>query len=148
MQQLCCRLGIQHLRTSPYHPQTDGMLERFHGTLKSMIRKTGVNKKDWDALIPFLLFAYRDTPHAVTGFTPFELIFGRHVRGSLAILKSTWIRDNTDEEDQNVLEWVTQLGDSLQEMALIAGEREKKCKKKCSCTMTRKQENECLKKET
>ena len=131
MQQLCCRLGIQHLRTSPYHPQTDGMLERFHGTLKSMIRKTGVNKKEWDALIPFLLFAYRDTPHAVTGFTPFELLFGRHVRGPLAVLKSTWTRDGDDaDEDRNVLEWVTAVGDSLRDMAQIAGERERKCKEK------------------
>jgi len=72
-------LKVKHIKTSPYHPQTDGMLERFHGTLKSMLRKTGPGAKDWDAWLPYVCFAYRDAPHAATGFSPFELMFGRQV---------------------------------------------------------------------
>ena len=40
-------LQIHHLKTSPYHPQTDGMLERFHGTLKGMMRKTCRQRNEW-----------------------------------------------------------------------------------------------------
>ena len=54
-------LGVKRIRTSPYHPQTDGLVERFNQTLKGMLRKTVQEEgKDWDKMIPYLLFAYRD----------------------------------------------------------------------------------------
>jgi transposase InsO family protein len=80
-------LQIHHLKTSPYHPQTDGMLERFHSTLKGMMRKTCRANKDWDEYLPFVCFAFRDSVHAATGFSPFQLLFGRDVRGPLSLLK-------------------------------------------------------------
>ena len=55
-----------------------------------MLRKTALEGKDWDKLLPYLLFAYREVPQATTGFSPFELMYGRHVRGPLDILKETW----------------------------------------------------------
>ncbi len=59
MGQLNHQLGITALRTSPYHPQTDGLVERFNQTLKNMLQKfvadTGC---DWDKWLPFVLFAY------------------------------------------------------------------------------------------
>ena len=80
-------LGIHHIKTSPYHPQTDGMVEKFNGTLKNMIKKTTDDPKDWDKLLPYLLFAYREAPHATLGFSPFELLYGRDVRGPLDVMK-------------------------------------------------------------
>lgn len=48
------------MKTSPYHPQTDGLVERFNKTLKSMLRKFVTDTgSDWDQWLPFLLFAYR-----------------------------------------------------------------------------------------
>ena len=84
-------LGIKPIRTTPYHPQTDRLVERFNSTLKLMLRKA-VNEegKDWDCLLPYLLFAYCEVPQASTGFSPFELVYGRHVRGPLDVLKETW----------------------------------------------------------
>ena len=53
-------LHIKDIRTTPYHPQTDGVVERFNGTLKSMLRKfVSRSQKDWDEYLPYLLFAYR-----------------------------------------------------------------------------------------
>ena len=48
----------------------------------------------WDELIPYLLFAYREVPQETTGFSPFEMLYGRQVRGPLAIL-----RDSIDGEE-------------------------------------------------
>jgi transposase InsO family protein len=64
-------LHIDMLRTTPYHLQTDGLVERFNQTLKSMLRKAALQEgKDWDRLIPYLLFAYREVPQESTGFSP------------------------------------------------------------------------------
>ena len=87
-QELLRKLDIAHLKTSPYHPQSNGMLERFHSTLKQMLRKTCLEIREWDTWISYLLFAYRETPHSTTGFSPFELMFGRDVRGPLTVLGS------------------------------------------------------------
>ena len=46
--------------------------------------------KDWDRLLPYLLFAYREVPQASTGFSPFELVYGGHIRSPLDVLKETW----------------------------------------------------------
>ena len=83
-------LHIEPIRTtpSPYRPKTDGPVEHFNTTLKAILQKVVDGKgKDWDRLIPYLLFAYREIPQASTGFTPFELVFGRHVRGPLDVFE-------------------------------------------------------------
>ena len=58
-------LKIKPIRTTPYHPQTDGLVERFNGTLKAMLKKAASEDgRDWDRLLPYLLFAYREVPQA------------------------------------------------------------------------------------
>ena len=44
-------------------------------------------ERDWNKLIPYILFAYREVPQALTGFSPFELVYGQDVRGPLDVLK-------------------------------------------------------------
>ena len=95
-------LHVHPIRTSAYHPQTDGLVERFNQTLKAMLKKTATEEgKDWDKLLPYLLFAYREVPHASTGFSPFELLYGRDVRGPLDVLQETW--ESSEECDENVV---------------------------------------------
>ena len=75
-------LHVHPIRTSPYHPQTDGLMEHFNQTLKSMLRKTARTEgKDWDKLLPYLLFAYREVPQSSAGFSPLKLLYGRPIRG-------------------------------------------------------------------
>ena len=52
-----------------------------------MIRKTCPEPKEWDKWLPYLLFVYREAPHTATGFSPFELLFGREVRKPLAVVR-------------------------------------------------------------
>ena len=88
--QLCSMCKIKHIRTSPYHPQTDGALERWHGTLKQMPRKCQDRRTDWDKILKYLLFAYSYTPHSNTGFSPLEVVYGGGLRGPLEVLKEGW----------------------------------------------------------
>lgn len=68
-------LGVKHFKSSVYHPQSQGALERNHQTLKSMIRAYCVDQSgEWDKSVPFLLFAICDSICESTGFSPFELI--------------------------------------------------------------------------
>ena len=72
-------LGISQLPTSGGHPQTDGLVERFNRTLKQMLAKMVAKKgRDWDTLLGPVLLAYRATPHASSGMSPFYLLYGRH----------------------------------------------------------------------
>uniref|UniRef100_A0AAQ4QC45 Integrase catalytic domain-containing protein n=1 Tax=Gasterosteus aculeatus aculeatus TaxID=481459 RepID=A0AAQ4QC45_GASAC len=84
-------LGTKSIRTSVYHPQTDGLVEHMNKTLKSMIRKfISDDERNWDHWLHPLLFAVREVPQASTGFSPFELLFGRTPRGVLDLIKENW----------------------------------------------------------
>ena len=78
--EVCSLLGIEKLNTSGYHPQTDGLVEKFNSTLISMISKSSTRSDDWDERLPFLLFAYRVSAQESTKESPFYLLFGRNPR--------------------------------------------------------------------
>ena len=87
------------------NPQTNGLVERFNKTLKSLLRRAAVDVgEDWDKLLSYLLFAYQEVPQASTGFSPFELLYGRAMRGPLDILQETWQTDR--QSDESVLSHV------------------------------------------
>ena len=86
MKKLCTVLEIKHIKTSPYHPESNGCLERWHATLKAALRKYPEKHNDWEKLIKYILFACRVAPHANTGYSPFELIFDRQVRGPFDVV--------------------------------------------------------------
>ena len=111
-------LHVHPIRTTPYHPQTDGLVERFNQTLKSMLKKTAIEQgKDWDKPIPYLLFAYREVPQSSTGFSPFELVFGRQVRGPMDVLKESWEAEK--KSDESIVSYILSVQERLEEMADI-----------------------------
>ena len=122
-------LQINRIRTTPYHPQTDGLVERFNGTLKSMLGKfVSRNQKDWDDYLPYLLFSYREVPQESTGFSPFELLYGHHVRGPLDVLKEGWTREY--ESEVPVATHVVQMRDRLHEMVEVVQENMEQAQKR------------------
>ena len=79
--QIMMCMDIEKLRTTPYKPSTNGVVERFHRTLNSMLAKVvNDNQKDWDAqCLPLVMAAYRASSHTSTGYSPNRLFLGREV---------------------------------------------------------------------
>ena len=85
MAEVCKIMGIHQVNTTAYHPQTDGLVERFNRTLTNMLAKTvEKNGRDWDRHLPYVLFAYRTSVQASTGESPFFLMYGRDARLPIA----------------------------------------------------------------
>ncbi|UYV63913.1 K02A2.6-like [Cordylochernes scorpioides] len=79
--ELCQVLGIWKTTTTPLHPQSDGMVERFNKTMVEHLSKVvEQNQRDWDRRLPLFLMAYRAAIHETTGQTPAKVMFGRELR--------------------------------------------------------------------
>src|SRR5881227_655600 len=74
---LCEKFEIKHKLSSPYHPQTNGLVERFNRTLCESLAKVSGKENEWDKHIESVLFAYRTTKHNTTKKTPFFMVYGR-----------------------------------------------------------------------
>ncbi|GFY13598.1 transposon Tf2-6 polyprotein [Trichonephila clavipes] len=76
--------NIDHRFTTAYHPQTNGLTERFNKTLADMLSMyVDVEQKNWDEILPFVTFAYNTAKQETTGFTPFYLLHGREAETTL-----------------------------------------------------------------
>ena len=76
MKEVCQLLGVSKTRTTPYHPQSDGMTERFNCTLLSLLSKAASdNEVDRDKKLPMVMLAYRTSVHESTKSTPFSLMY-------------------------------------------------------------------------
>ena len=86
-----------------------------------MLRKHATKEgKDWDRLLPYVLFAYREVPQASIGFSPFELLYGRAVRGPLDILRETW--EVSEKSSESVISHVLNMREKLEKMSELAQE--------------------------
>ena len=118
MQELCILCGSHKTRTTPYHPESDGMVERFNRTLLMMLAMfAGKNRDDWDDLLPAVMMAYRSSVHESTGFSPYRLMFGEECTLPMDIwlpkeqsdtpdpitsLYAIWVRDALEEAYEQV----------------------------------------------
>ena len=77
MEQLLKRIGVTHIYATPYHPQTNGQIERFNSTMDAKIAAlSNASRSDWDAQLPYVTFNYNTSVHSTTKLIPFELIYG------------------------------------------------------------------------
>ena len=86
MKELCIKLGIKKIQTSPYHPQTNAHVERFNRYLVTAMRMyVNSTLKNWDEQLSAIAFAYRTGYNASTGDTPYFLIHGRNPKMPLDV---------------------------------------------------------------
>lgn len=116
---VCKLMGIQKTRTTPYHPQSDGMVERFNRTLESMLSAVvAPDQRDWDCWLPYMNMAYNSALHETTGFSPAEIMFGRQMRTPLACIWSSPL-DGTEGEVQYP-EFIERLTEKLSKISDVA----------------------------
>ena len=118
LEEIYCLLHTKRIRTTPYHPQTDGVVERFNGTLKGMLRKfVSWNQKDLDQYLPYLLFAYCEVLQEIIRLSPFELLYESQVRVPLDVLREEWTVDRGTAA--SVATHVLEMREQLAEMAQL-----------------------------
>ena len=102
--QVLKQLDVKHNKASAYHAQSQGALEQFHQTLKSLLRSYCTQMEgDWEEGLPCLMLAAKEVVQEGTGFSPNELMFGHTVRGPLAILSDQW---RGEDPPWNLLDYV------------------------------------------
>ncbi|MCG8096943.1 MAG: DDE-type integrase/transposase/recombinase [Candidatus Thiodiazotropha endolucinida] len=127
MKEVSRLLSLQQLTCSPRHPICNGLIERFHATLKQMLRRMCAERpKDWDKYLPALLFAVREVPQESLGYSPFELLYGRNVRGPMAILRELWAEEVRDEQVLSTYQYVIELRERLEQTCKLARDNLKK----------------------
>ena len=123
MEEVYRLLSITHLATTLYHPQCNGLVEKFNGTLKLMLKKLCEgHPRSWDRYIPAVLFAYREVPQTSLGFSPFELVYGRTVRGPMSVLRQLWTDERAEEEVKTTYQYVVDLRNRLEDVGKLARE--------------------------
>ena len=111
-------LGVKQQLSTPYHPESQGALERFHQTLKSTLTKYCLETaNDWDDGVPLVLFAIRDSCQESLGFSPNELLFGREVRGPLKLFFDCLVQRDGNVQ---ISEYVQHLKGKLEEARKFA----------------------------
>ena len=110
IRQLCSMLNIEKTRTTPYHPQGDGQVERYNQTLMNTLHAlASVDADNWDNHIDNAVSAYNSTRHSVTGYEPNKLMLSRNVHMPSDLM----IPDDPDVQPQFTNEYVLQKAKSM-----------------------------------
>ncbi|XP_070174274.1 uncharacterized protein [Littorina saxatilis] len=142
MQEVYNLMSVHGMYTTPYHAQCNGLVERFNGTLKQMLKRLCQEQpKEWDRFIPACLFAYREVPQESLKFSPFELLYRRTVRGPMQVLRKLWTKEETDQEVRTTAEYVVDLRNRVEETCRIARENLGKATERYARAADRKAED-------
>ena len=106
--QLCKLLDVRKTRTTVYHPQSDGQVERFNRTCQQMLKVfVNENRSDWDDHLPYILMAYRSTAHESTGLSPNVMMFGEETQMPIDIMVGSPPRQDVRYKCSNeYVEWL------------------------------------------
>ena len=95
--------GVKHRISKAYHPQTNGLTERFNRTLQeAVVKQVVTDQKDWDELLDGILFAYRTNVHESTNCTPFSIMYGIEAR--LPVEMEQTVHTDTEADNHMNLE--------------------------------------------
>jgi len=108
IKELMEKFEIKHHNSTPYHPQTNGQVERFNKTLKESLAKLIKEQTEWDLHIAPVLFAYRTAQQSSTKMSPFLLTYGREAKLPLD--------DHVDQQNKNLIDRIRQIIDKLPEI--------------------------------
>ena len=107
MNQLCAKLHIKRITTTPSHPAANGCVERLHGTVVPMLRKAISSHLHWPKQVKLCLFALRSVPNRSTRYSPFELLYGRGMNSPIDLVAGEWEKHPTTTV--NIPRWMEQL---------------------------------------
>ena len=127
---MCRLLGINKTRTTVYHPQSNGMVERLNRTLgKMMVAFAAEQPRTWDEQLSLLTMASRATPHESTRYSPNHLMFGREIMLPIDVMLGT-TPDRRDEEEteyaMDLRDWLETAFAHVRQNAKTAAEEEEK----------------------
>ena len=143
VKELCSLLGIVKSKTSPYHPQGNGMTERFNRTLLSMLGTLEPHQKvNWATHLQALTHAYKSSQHEATGYTPFYLMFLREPRLSVDLIVGQRVQETEESRPQSV--YVEQLRRHLQDACERVSLATQKAQEKQKSTYDRKVDDKAL----
>ena len=119
MREIYRTFGIQ-MKTIPVYWPRANLVERQHGIMKSIMRKLIVDQpRQWHRYLDALMFAIRTTPNA-SGYSPFELLFGRQGRTHLTFLKELWTGRNNNPETKDTYQYILDLENRITETCEFA----------------------------
>jgi transposase InsO family protein len=115
MQIFLHEFNIGHMRCSAYHAMTNGSVEKFNGCLKTSLKTLTQRFPDsWDTALCWILFGYREVVNETTGFSPFELMYGRSVKGPLTLIKDAMLQEvDLTRSKKNVVEFMLEVRENL-----------------------------------
>lgn len=130
-QEMCLLLDIDKTRTTPYHPQSNGLVERFNRTVLGMLTKyVSADRNDWDEKLPFLMMAYRSSIHESTGYTPSRMMLGREAELPIDLLfgppPASRELEPTSNFVANLKETLTKVHTNARSKLLKASEKQKR----------------------
>ncbi|GBC06766.1 hypothetical protein RclHR1_07020009 [Rhizophagus clarus] len=122
---LCDKFGVKHRLSTAYHPQTNGLVERFNRTLCETLAKfANENKNDWDLYVSTALFAYRTRKHNTTRHEPFYLMYGRETILPIEFKVATSAMLNIgNDEQEDLLNRVRMISGRMAEERLVTQDR-------------------------